>query len=344
MKAFTEPGVRTITVMCATQMMKTELILNAIGQIVHQDPAPILVVQPKDELAKKFSHVRLKQMIKSTPVIKNLFSEDKSRDSSNTAQYKEFKGGQIVIVSAKAPSNLAMLAIRYVFLDEIDKYDESSGEEGDPVDLAEERMSKYTNNSLSIRVCSPTIKDNSRIEASYNESDQRKPYVSCPHCAHKQVLAWKHVHWSKDEDGVAIPESGQIHCESCGSAWSEYQRLQAIKKLIWRQTAKFQCNKCQHHNDPSSWNPDEDDKWKLEVEGEDGVYRATCEECGKGKCPNKHAGFWASKLYGQFRAIPELVDRWTKAQGNIERLKMFINTQLAQTFETPGEQIKDHAE
>ena len=67
--------------------------------------------------------------------------------------------------------------------------------------------------------------------------------------------------------------------------------------------------------------------------------RAVCEECGKGKCPNKHAGFWASKLYSPFRPLSELVERWIEAQGNIEKLKAFINTQLAETFEETGDQL-----
>ena len=145
------------------------------------------------------------------------------------------------------------------------------------------------------------------------------------------------MHWNKDEDGHPLPDTGRVHCESCGTEWSEYQRITAIKKLIWRQTADFTCDVCNHSNKPSTWDSNADEKWK-EVEG---VYRAVCEECGKGKCPNKHAGFWASKLYGQFRAIPYLVEKWNEAQGNLERLKMFINTQLAETFETPGEQIKE---
>lgn len=334
MKAVTESGVRTITVMCATQLLKTELILNTIGYFVHLDPAPILVVQPKEEVAKKFSHVRLKEMIKSTPVIKDLFTEDRSRDASNTTSHKEFPGGHIAMVSAKSPSNLAMFAIRLVLLDEIDKYDESSGVEGDPITLAEERMSKYSTNSLSIRCCSPTMKGLSRIEASYEESDHRKPFVACQHCNHKQILLWKNVHWDKDAEGKHLPETTQYHCDSCGAAWTEYQRLLSLKKIYWRQTANFTCKLCKHENFTSSWKNDDDHKWD-----ENG--RAICEGCHKGKCPNQHAGFWANKLYGQFRPISDMVKLWLEAQGNIEKLKTFINTQLAETFENPGEQIKD---
>ncbi len=334
MKAVTEPGVRTITVMCSTQLMKTELILNTIGYFVHMDPCPILVVQPKEELAKKFSHVRLKEMIKSTPALQKLFVKDKSRDSSNTALYKEFHGGQVVIVSAKSPGNLAMLAIRVVLLDEIDKYDESSGKEGDPIDLAEERMSKYTSNSLSIRVCSPTIANISKIERSYNSSDMRKPFVECPHCKHRQIMLWKNVVWEKNDDGTPRLETTSYCCDACGVAMSEYERLMMLKTIVWRQTAEFNCGTCQHVNKPALWNPDDAHKW-------DDKGRAVCEECHIGKCSNQHAGFWGNKIYSPFRPLSEMVKLFYETKGNVEKLKTFVNTQLAEPFEDSGDQIKD---
>lgn len=339
MRAVTEEGVRTITVMCATQLLKTELILNTIGYFVHLDPCPMLNVQPKDEMARKFSNVRLKQMYKSTPVLRKRFVEEKSRDSSNTTQHKEFPGGHLDMVSASVPANLAMFSIRVVFLDEIDKYDESAGDEGDPVDLAEERMSKYSTNSLSIRVCSPTVKDMSRIEASYNESDKRKPFVKCAHCNHWQIMVWKNVRWEKDNDGNGIAETAQIHCEACGVAWTEFERLTTLKNISWRQTAEFSCKHCKEITKPQHWNGDDLDHW--EYDEVNYVHRAKCENCGKGKCPNNHAGFWANKLYGQFRPVSDMAKLWLEVKGNIEKLKMFINTQLAETFEVAGEQIKD---
>lgn len=333
MRAITEAGVHTITLMCCTQIMKTELILNTIGYFVHLDPCPILVVQPKEEVAKKFSHVRLKQMIKSSPVLQNLFVEQKQRDSTDTTLHKEFPGGHITIVSAKTPSNLAMLPIRIVLLDEIDKYDESAGNEGDPIDLAEERMSKYASNCLAIRACSPTIKNLSRIEASYETSDKRKPVVACPHCKHKQIMLWPNVKWEKDGSGLGVADTAQYHCEKCSVGWTEYQRLQAIKTIWWHQTKEFSCRECGVVNSPANWNHNED-KWNKHGQ-------AICEGCHETHGPNSHAGFWANKLYSPFRPLSDLVEKWLEAQGNIEKLKMFINTQLAEPFEQAGEQIRD---
>ena len=261
MKAVTETGVRTITVMCCTQLMKTEIILNTIGYFMHVDPCPMLVVQPTDGLAKRFSNVRLKQMLKATPVLRDKIEESGRRDSSNTMDHKEFPGGHITIVGSRVPGDLAMLPIRIVLLDEIDKYEESSGKEGDPIDLAEERMATYSANSLSIRVCSPTTAGLSRIEESYETSDKRKPFIACPHCGDRQIMAWSLVKWDKGDKGNHKPESAQYSCTHCGTLWSEGERLRALQTIEWRQTADIICDYCEHANTPEKWKPT-DDKWQ----------------------------------------------------------------------------------
>ncbi len=38
----------------------------------------------------------------------------------------------------------------------------------------------------------------SRIEAAFEESDQRYYYVPCPECNHKQTLKWSNVVWEEN--------------------------------------------------------------------------------------------------------------------------------------------------
>jgi phage terminase large subunit GpA-like protein len=58
MMAVTEPGVRTITLKIATQLLKTEVLLNTVAFLAHTDPGPILYVLPNDEAVKSFSNER----------------------------------------------------------------------------------------------------------------------------------------------------------------------------------------------------------------------------------------------------------------------------------------------
>ena len=56
--------------MSASQLFKTELLLNVIGYHVDHDPAPILCVQPTLEMAAAFSKDRLANMLRDTPSLR----------------------------------------------------------------------------------------------------------------------------------------------------------------------------------------------------------------------------------------------------------------------------------
>jgi phage terminase large subunit GpA-like protein len=221
MLAATEPGVSTITLMACTQLLKTTVIENILGRFIHVDPCPILVVQPKDDAAETFSKDRLAPMIRDTKVLRELFGQARATDAGATLTHKQFPGGHVTLVGSNSPTNLAMRPIRLLCCDEIDKYPLSAGGEGPPIDLAEERQAEFKTNSLSVRACSPTIAGRSAIEASYDESDQRKPFVQCPHCEDWHPLEWEHVRLDKDDGGKIRPETAHYHCGGCGVAWTE---------------------------------------------------------------------------------------------------------------------------
>lgn len=326
MLAVTERGVHTITAMTCTQLLKTSLLENVLGYFVHLDPAPMLLCQPKESAVKAFSKERLLPMARATPVLGPLLGEVKAKRSDDTLNYKEFPGGFLAMESAGSPTNLAMRAIRVCLLDEIDKYETTK--EGDPVLLAEERTSTFATNRLKIRACSPTWVETSRIYKSYLESDQRKPFVQCPHCRYSQTLDFfRHVQWTKTEDGEHFPMTAAIYCENCGAEWTEFDRLRIVSTkgaVKWRQTRPFTC--CGIAQEPIKTR-----KWKWDSRAQVGY--ACCSECGKRGVSNAHAGFNASKLYSPFITVPELAQKWIDAKDDPETKQTFYNTQLGQPFE-----------
>jgi phage terminase large subunit GpA-like protein len=285
MLAVTDPTVKKITVMGPTQLLKTELINNIVGYFIHQDPSPMIVMQPTVSIADTWSKDRLDKMIRDTPVLNELVKSKKSRDSDNTILHKSFPGGHITIVGSNSPSELASRPVRITLRDEVDKYPDSAGDEGDPSSLIIERSATFWN-SLDVGVCSPTVKGRSKIEREYLLSDQRKFHVNCPHCGHNHFMAWPQVRW-QDND----PETAQYECPECTALWTERDRLTAISGGAYVATAPF-----------------------------------------KG-----HAGFHVNKLASPWEPLSKLVSKWLDAKGDLEKLKTFINTQLAETWEEKGE-------
>lgn len=321
MLAVTDPEVDTITLMACTQLMKTEFINNAIGYHIDLDPAPMLFILNSLEMAEAWSKDRLAPMLRDTPTLQGKVKDSSKRGSNNTILHKQFPGGHITMAGANSPGSLASRPIRIVVEDEVDKYPTSAGKEGDPVDLAEERAATFWN-SLFIRCCSPTIKGASRIEMSFNESDKRRFFVPCPHCEHRQYLRWAQVNWEKDKNGKSLPETAAYACESCGALWSEKERLSAISAAGrlpdagWRQTADFIC--CDIEHNATMWN-------------EKG--RSLCHECGKESHFNGHAGFHANKIASPWKPLSDLVEKFLNQKNTPSRLQIFVNTQLAESFE-----------
>ena len=233
MDAVSDPAVRQVVVMSAAQVGKTEVLLNVIGYHIDQDPAPMLIVQPTLSMAQAFSKDRLAPMVRDTGALKGKIKHPRARDSGNTTLHKVFPGGHVTIAGANSAAGLASRPVRIVLCDEVDRYPSSAGTEGDPVRLAEKRASTFWNSKI-VTVSTPTVKNASRIEAEYLSSDQREYWVACAHCSEPQVMRWASVQWQSDQ-----PETAVYVCEHCGVAWSDADRLRAIKRGEWRAGAEF---------------------------------------------------------------------------------------------------------
>lgn len=328
MDAVTRADTYTVTIMAGTQVLKTEFLINVCSYYVAQDPAAILFVQPTQGVAEDFSKERFAPTVEITPQLREVVEPPRSRNSNNTISHKEFPGGSLDFVGANSPTDLASRPKRIILCDEIDKYPISAGSEGDPLKLAEERASTYRalGRAKFVRTCSPTIKGMSRIGREYAVSDQRRLYITCPHCDHAQTLSWANVRWDREEGGQHLPQTAAIVCGSesggCGSVWSERDRVIALDAMAtapgygWRQTALFAC--CGEKQTPSQW----------DHEG-----RSVCEHCGERSYFNGHAGFQVSKLYSKRHRLSDVVQEFLDATNDQEALKKWTNTALAELWE-----------
>ncbi|MBF0141089.1 MAG: phage terminase large subunit family protein [Magnetococcales bacterium] len=194
--------VERVIFMASSQIGKTEVGLNWLGYIMAHDPGPILMVQPSLELGKTYSKQRLAPMVHESTILRDLVGEVRSRDSGNTMLMKEFPGGILRITGSNSAAALAGMPVRWLFLDEADRFEGDVGGEGDAVNLAIQRTANFSNRKILI-ASTPTIKGHSRIEKLFALSDQRYYWVPCPHCGHMQVLKWAQVKWPKGEPAEA---------------------------------------------------------------------------------------------------------------------------------------------
>ncbi|MBS1853908.1 MAG: phage terminase large subunit family protein [Acidobacteria bacterium] len=217
-----------VVFMSSSQVGKTECLNSFVGYVIDQDPGPILVVQPRVEDGEAWSKDRLAPMLRDTPVLRGKVADVRSRDANNRVLHKRFQGGSITIAGANSPAGLAMRPIRYVLLDEVDRYPPSAGTEGDPVSLAVKRSTTWWNRKV-LLVSTPTVKGASRIESWWLRSNQQSYWVPCPLCNGYQVLVWPNLIWPKGH-----PEQALYRCEHCGEMLASYRKPWMLARGEWR--------------------------------------------------------------------------------------------------------------
>ena len=233
MDAVNEPGVREVVFMTSAQIGKTEILNNILAYFVHQDPSPILFIQPTLEMSEAWSKDRLSPMIRDTEALGGLFKDSKTRNSDNTLLHKKFTGGHLTMAGANSPSSLASRPIRIVLLDEEDRYPASAGAEGDPGSLAQKRTTTFWNRLL-VSASTPTIEGESKIDARYQQSDMRRFHVPCPECKKFQVLCWAQLKFDKQK-----PEATYYECEHCQTHLHESDKLWMLARGEWWPSAPF---------------------------------------------------------------------------------------------------------
>ena len=231
MDAITNPNVEQVTVMKSARVGYSKILNHIIGYHIHQDPCPIMVCQPTIEDCQGYSKEEIAPMLRDTPCLHGLVSDPKSKDGNNTLLQKNFPGGTLSLVGSNSARGFRRVSRRVVLFDEVDGYPPSAGTEGDQIKLGIRRTEYYWNRKI-VAGSTPTIKDFSRIERLFLQTNQMRYYVPCPECNHMQYLKWSNMKW-RDND----PDTVAYGCESCGCLIPHSKKRWMVERGEWRATA-----------------------------------------------------------------------------------------------------------
>lgn len=214
----TTSRVRKVVVKKSAQVGVTEATVNVLGYIMDHSPAPAMVLMPTLDARDAWKTQKLNPLLTDTPVIHTLLGGQRSRDASNRQDLIDFPGGVLFLAGGNSPNSYAQRSASVLIMDDLDRFPTEIGDEGDPVDLAKNRLKAFARSRL-LLISTPTDADTSLIDREYENSDRRRYYVPCPHCQEPQPLNWggpeaEHgVKWSKNADGHVTAAWYQcIHC------------------------------------------------------------------------------------------------------------------------------------
>ena len=219
--------VRDIVCMFPIQFGKTEIAVNGLGYTMDHNPGPVMVCLPGENSLNKWVEQKLNPMIDETPAVKRTLTSLASRDGANRRTFKDFVGGQLYIEHAGHPSRLKSTTVRTLLVDELDEFADELKSGDDPVAMLEGRTSAFPATSKRLYISTPQMRGTSRVEQLWEKSDQRRYYVPCPDCGHKQPLQWSGLHWTPDAS-----ECWYV-CTECGVVIQEHQKTELIRQGAW---------------------------------------------------------------------------------------------------------------
>lgn len=301
MDAVTDPSVKQVTVIKSARVGYTKILDHIVGYYLHQDPSPVLIVQPRVEDAEDYSRTEIAPMIRDTPVLAEIAGDLKAKDSNQRILKRMFRNGaSIAFIGANSPGGFRRISARIALFDEIDGYPVTgAGNEGDQIALGIKRTESFWNRKI-VLGSTPTVKGISRIEKAWSQSDQRRYHVPCPHCGEAQVLRWANLSWNKDknEKGETIrhhPDTAHFVCEHNGCIIEEHDKPGMIDAGQWVAEQPFA----------------------------------------------GHAGFhiWAAYSLFENAAWRFLVEEFLRVRSDPSLLQTFVNLVLGETWEEQGETV-----
>ncbi len=236
MDAWTNPKIRHIVMVAASQVGKSECMNNIIGYIIDQDPGSILMIEPTNGDAKEYSKLRIAPMIRDSKTLRKKVSKTLRGDTGNTILQKSYPGGILTMCGSTEAHALASKPIRYVLGDERDRWAVEAGKEGDPWLLAMARQQTFYN-AKSYECSTPTIKGFSPIEKAFKNGTQERWCSKCPHCGEYHNIRWQDIRYEFDQSEVDneityIVTKVYYVCPECGGISEEHDMKRAHAKWI----------------------------------------------------------------------------------------------------------------
>jgi phage terminase large subunit GpA-like protein len=273
---------------------------NMIGAWIDSAAGSMLVVFPTLDDAKQWELTRFEPMRANTKVLRRRIRAAGVKGADNTKLRKKYPGGVMRLVGSNRVGAVKSASIRYIKFEEPDEYPRDLGGQGSTLGLAMARALNFGPRAKIFGDGTPTIKDRSEIEAQFLRGDQRRWHLNCPDCGHAQHLEWKQLKWPEGD-----PDAARYYCLGCGIGFTENEWK--LPNYAERQAS------CSEADAAAAGLA----HWLPTAQGEPGV-------------ASWHLNALAAPV--GWRPWASLVRLWLAAQGDPEKLKIFFNNILGQSY------------
>lgn len=232
--AMTDPKIEMVSIMKSARVGYTSMIGHLIGYHIAHDPCPIMLVQPTIDMAEDYSKEDFDGMVRNTPCLAGLVSDEAGRKRKSTLAYKKFPGGSLRFIGSNSPTGFRKVTTRILVFDEADAYPVEAGAEGDPISLGIKRTETFWNRHI-VAGSTPTTDALSRIQIMFESGDQRRYHVPCPLCGHMHVYDFKRLKWPEGR-----PRAAYFVCPSCEGIITHDKKVWMVERGEWIAAKPFE--------------------------------------------------------------------------------------------------------
>lgn len=235
------PSVQMESIMKCPQSAGTEAVHNCIGYTIDRAPGPVLYVFPDETTARENAQERIIPMLRDSPRLREYLT-----GTSDDIGSVRIKLAHLIIHMAWSGSavRLGNKPIRYLVLDELDKY-QGSKREAPAEALAEKRVITWGKRAITWKLSTPTVVDGP-IHKAFAQSEARFRYHTvCPYCGCELLMDFEHIRWPDacvDPVSLKSHSLGWYECPHCASPddpehgrWTDADRDLAVRNGLWRE-------------------------------------------------------------------------------------------------------------
>ena len=230
MRLFGHPLVRHLTMMCGSQLGKTEFLLNCLLWLIDNDPAPTITMLANIDAAKAWNVERFIPALMACPrLMRHLTSSPQDLKTEKVT----LGPMDLFYVGANSKQGRRMRPCRVRLADEVGAYEDPEWVEID------ERVKTYGDYKL-LDTSSPGD-EGTGVGPLYKLGDREQYFVPCPACGEFQVLKFGRpgvkggLSWEGGTGGTIAEVKASAHyvCERCHARIDEWQKPAMLGRGVW---------------------------------------------------------------------------------------------------------------
>lgn len=196
---------------------------------------PVIVGVPKIDLAQSIFEERLLPTIERTRY-RDLMPVRGSGSRGGKFNAVRFRNGVVLrFLSPGGRMEIASYTARVVAITEVDKFGEGkeTSEETDPINQLIARTLAFGQRARVYAECTVTTKEGRIYREVEEKGTGSRIYTPCPHCGQYVTFRREDFRgWQEAKNVIQAKREARLYCPDCGGAWSEEDRLTALRRPV----------------------------------------------------------------------------------------------------------------